>query len=838
MNLRPARALVLAVAPLLPLAASGPLGFAPPAAAQDGAPADGSDEEIRGLAQSVATASDASHAWDDAVRLAGYGAKAAPFATEAAAAEDATPVGRVAIGRVLLQLAERSRAADTLLRTARDDAAPVESRIEAVRLLGQTSDDYEDAIRQILDGALDPRLRAAAASSLWAVAKDVDAKKVLRDLVRSDALDLQVEGALALAETGDSSPEVTAVLHRIRHEPTPRGRLARALLEKAEWQRVPPIAPPTAPAAPANGAGTPKTGVQALLDEIVRVVRANYVAPEDAVDLKLWEGAAHGLVGAVGDPYTTYQSVEEREDWNDNLTKEYGGIGAYVNFDRDGVFSVSRPMFKGPAWNAGLKTGTRILRIDDWDTGGHTVDDIVKRLRGPVGTSVKLLVAKPGWREPQELTLERRQIKVDTCWSSTLPGGVGYLLVDNFAKNTAQEFRAALGAFEKAGAKALVIDLRANTGGYLNVAQAMGDMLLPRGSLVVETKGRTDAARNDVYVTQGMSTEWSRAVPLTVLVNEFSASASEILSGALKVHGRAVIVGTRTFGKGSVQYPFTLYTQPFAEPFEDRIAPFGAWNDEEYYEDANGNKRYDAGERWDDANRNGKWDAAETFTDRNENGRFDAPSLKITIARYYVGRRPGSFEFNPSRKEMIVSNRRVWLGGVEPDVPVAAEESEGWRIEEMAKLEKARAFDRFLASTDGTFGAGEPAEGADPWFHANRAAFEAAVLGGERDPSRIPGFDAWAKSLQTKLDREDLWQWLHAKLRDKVSDESGRQIVGDWPIDVQLQRALRVLMDRGDLSTLRSVPEYAGIAAREFAVPPTYGREELAKARPARNQGD
>ena len=776
------------------------------------------DVEIKTLAASVAAEEDASAAWNDAMRLVGYGGKAVQPVAEQAASEAATPVGRLALGRVLLALRERPRAAAALLKIAGQADLPIPLRSDAVRLLAQTSDDYEDQIKAVLDSALDGRLRAACAYTLWILTKDPASKVTLKEMLRSDDPDLKVEGALALAEIGDFGESVQQILQQVRIEPTDRGRLAAVLLEREAWEKIRREGGDTGAKPQAA-----KAGLQPLLDEILRNLRSVYVHA-DEIDLqKLAEGAAHGFVAGVGDPYTAFQDLEERDEWSDQLTKKYGGIGAYVGFDQDAIFTVTRPMFGGPAWNNNLKAGTRILRIEDWDTGGHSVDEIVKRLRGPAETPVKILVQKPGWKDPQEMTIVRKPISVPTVSAAMLPGDVGYVTVDNFAQDTATEFRAALSQLERDQAKALIVDLRSNSGGYLNVAEKMADAVLPQGRLVVETKGRSGAERDGSYITQGSSTDWGRSVPMTVLVNEFSASASEILSGCLKMNERARIVGTRTFGKGSVQNIFWLYTPPFAESFTDRDGN-SEWDAAEPWNDVNGNGRYDAGEPYRDSNGNGRWDEEEPYTDRNKNNRFDAPAVKVTIAKYYVGRKPGTFEFNPHRQEMIVAGRRVWLGGVEPDVPVASEEFEGWRAEETQKLAVGNAFERYLGGESRAF------------YNAHKEEFKRLALDDSRNPADWPGFEEFYKSLDTKLTREEVWYWVHLRMRVEVSNEVGRLLVGDYVVDQQLQRALRELMDRPEGQFLRTVPQYTFLAQKSFEVPPTYDPAAIAKARPVKSE--
>lgn len=795
-------------APLAALLLAGAVLVGGPVLAQDQG-----DEEIRGLADAVATADDAGYAWNDALRLAEYKEKATPFVVEAVGTADATPLGRVALSRVLLALGERSRATEALLAVAGSDA-PVAVRVEAVRLLEDAADDtYEDQLWALLDNALDPRLRAALGKTLWRLTKDLEAKARLRDLLKSEDIDIRVAGAIALAEVGDFGEHVRAVLQQIRDEPTDRGRLADALLSKSEWVRItesareaesrPEEIPEAAPASP----------LEAILLETLQRVRAFYVHPDNLEDQKLWEGAARGLVAAVGDPYTVFQSAAERESWNDNLTKEYGGIGAYVGYDEDGFFIITRPMFGSPAWNAKLRSGDRVISVDGWETSGEDLNEIVKHLRGPANEPVTVEVVRKGWTEPRKITLTRGFIRVPTVYTEFLPGNVGYVMVDNFAKNTAEEFRQALRDLERQGATSLVLDLRWNSGGYLRTAEQMADYLLPAGDLVVETAGRPGVHPDETYVSKGSSSEWSRSVPLRVLINGASASASEILSGCLQAHGRAKIVGLRSYGKGSVQNVYPIFTQPFAEAWTD-LNRNGGWDDAEPWDDRNENGRRDAGEPYLDLDKNGRWSPAEPYTDANGNGQYDSPAIKVTIAKYYVGTRPGAHEINPHRQEMIVNGRREWLGGIEPDLPIASDDIEGWRAEAIADLEEAGVFDAYLEKA----------------IEAHHDTMMRLALQDTRNPSDYPGFAEFFTGLDTKLSEQDVWFWLHSRLRAKASDRLGRLLVGDWAIDAQLQRAIFDLMSSVD--ALGKIPSYAFLTERAFEIPDNHKPENLAKARP------
>jgi carboxyl-terminal processing protease len=808
------RAPALAAALFLTLVASG----RSPALAQD---ATQEQADVKSLAESVATATSDRDAWNDAVKLVAYGDKVGAAAVEAAGMADATPLGRVALGRVLLAVRERGRAAQTLLAVALSDA-PSEVKIAAMELIADAGDDEatENGVKKVLDESMDPRLRAVAARALWAIAKDIDAKTRLRELMRSQDFDTKVEGALALAEIRDFGPEVKAVLQSIRAEPTPRGRLARALLEKAEVEAIFAGAQGATPVAPApGGGGDPMT---ALIDATIEKLKRRFVDPGKLDAKKIAEGAARGIVDAVGDPYTVYQSSEEHESWNDALSKEYGGIGAYVGFDGDGFFSITRPMFGSPAWKSNLRPGDRILRIHDnssddvFDTGGQDQDLIIKHMKGPPGTEVTVTLARPGWTETRDVTIRRALIKVPTVSAALLPGNVGYLNVDAFAQNTAFEFRAAAEDLRRQGASSLVLDLRFNGGGLLRTAESMADYLLPKNKLVVETRGRPEDGPQETYLTRENGHDWARTVPLAVLVNGASASASEILTGSLKMNGRAKVVGERTFGKGSVQNLFWIFVPPFAEPFTDTDGD-GERNFGDMYTDVNGNKQWDEGEPvigdWDG---NGRYSPPEPFEDLNKNGKFDAPAVKVTIARYYIGSKPGTFEYSPHRDEMIVSGKRAFLGGIEPDVAVSPEDLEGWRVEEAAKLDEKKVFEKYL----------------DENFEKNRDLFLELAKNDGRDPSRYPNFDAFYTSLNTKLSREDVWLWLHYRAHTYASNALGKLLVGDWVVDTQLQCAIKTLA--ATAAEAKNAAEYSWVLSKDYPLPPTYGAEALKTARPVR----
>jgi len=792
-------------------------------------------EDLKALAESVATSTVERDAWNDAAHLASFGEKAASFAVDAEKMPEATPLGKVALGLVLLRVKERGRAAQILLKVAKSDA-PADIKIDALQIVAQAGgdDETETGIKQVLDESMESGVRAAAAKAWWLVAKDLGAKARLKELVRSDDFAAKVEGATASAEIGDFNADVKAVLRQIQDEPTARGRLAKALLARNDFEEMfvgaksatPVTATPTKPSA--DKTSDPNV---ALLFDVLGLLRARFYDFGKLDEKKLWEGAARGMVAAAGDIHTVYQSSDEHDSWNNDLSKKYGGIGAYVFIDSDGFFAVTRPMFGGPAWKADMKPGDRIIRITDkrntppaYDTAGEDMTPIIKHLKGPPGTEVTITVWRKGWREARDITLTRGQITVPTVTSAMLPGGVGYITIDMFARDTATDFHDAAEALHKQGAASLVVDLRNNPGGLLPVVEELADYLLPKGTFVVETKMRGDAGRPEdpPYVTQGTSNEWSSSVPLTVLVNGLSASASEILSGSLQMNGRAKIVGERTYGKGSVQNVAVINQPPFSEPFTD-VNHNGVWFSGEPYEDLNGNGKWDPGEPFEPMYADRRYHGPAPYEDLNHNGQYDAPAVKITIAHYYIGRTPGAFEFTPHRQESMVQGHRVVLGGIEPDLAVGIEELDGWRNEELFKLEEKKVLEKYF----------------DENFDANLEKFKALAEYDGRDPAAYPKFDEFYQSLNTKLSREDVWLWLHIRARQRVSDAIGKLLVGDWTTDNQLQRAIKALSENPAAGAeIKKTPQYAWVLAKDFPVPPTYGPEALKTARPVKTEGE
>lgn len=256
------------------------------------------------------------------------------------------------------------------------------------------------------------------------------------------------------------------------------------------------------------------------------------------------------------DPHSSYSNPEETRELNEPLQGNFEGIGVQFQMIEDTLL-VIQPVSGGPSQRVGILAGDRITAVDDTLIAGvkMSTEEIMRRLRGPKGTRVQLTVVRRGIPEPLLFPVVRDKIPIHSLDAAhLLAPGIGYIRINRFAQDTPKEFNAALKKLQEQGLRDLVLDLQGNGGGYLNAAIELANQLLPQRSLIVYTKGRADR-RNDFYAHGGGGFLQGR---LVVLVDEYSASASEIVTGAIQDHDRGVVVGRRTFGKGLVQRPIDL----------------------------------------------------------------------------------------------------------------------------------------------------------------------------------------------------------------------------------------------------------------------------------------
>jgi carboxyl-terminal processing protease len=290
-----------------------------------------------------------------------------------------------------------------------------------------------------------------------------------------------------------------------------------------------------------------------LFDEVLQYVSDRYVEKRPSSDL--YQMAIQGMLKELGDPHTNFMSAEEYAELRMQTTGEYGGLGIQVGV-RDGWVTVIAPLPGTPAERAGIIAGDRIIEVEGKSTKGWTDDQAVKVLRGPKGQPVNIRVARIGVDEPIAFRIVRDEIQNKSVpYAYMMDDEIGMVRLNLFSQTSTQEIQQAVADLRRKGMKKLVLDLRGNPGGLLDQGVSVSDMFLKPGQPIVETRTRDPRENETFRATRG---ETLAGVPMVVLVNEYSASAAEIVAGALQDHDRALVVGAPTFGKGSVQTLFPL----------------------------------------------------------------------------------------------------------------------------------------------------------------------------------------------------------------------------------------------------------------------------------------
>lgn len=282
------------------------------------------------------------------------------------------------------------------------------------------------------------------------------------------------------------------------------------------------------------------------LNEAWKLIHEEYLdQPVD--DVKLIQGAIRGMVDALGDPFSAYMDPDEYREQNTPLEGEYTGIGAWVDISGEWLVIIS-PMPGSPAEKAGLKSNDIVVAVDGKDMTGIDPSLVQKKLLGPDGSAITLSIQREGNQQPIEINLQRAVIKIPSIDYEVLPEGIGYIQLIQFSLNSDKEMRMALKSLQADNVHGIILDLRNNSGGYVHVAVNIASEFLTSGPVLIEEYG--DKSREEYDIKPGGI---AKQIPLVVLVNEGSASASEILAGALQDHKRAILVGTKTFGKGLIQ---------------------------------------------------------------------------------------------------------------------------------------------------------------------------------------------------------------------------------------------------------------------------------------------
>lgn len=280
------------------------------------------------------------------------------------------------------------------------------------------------------------------------------------------------------------------------------------------------------------------------LTELKSYINKTYVEKVD--DKALTEGAIKGMFEALNDPYSVYFNKKEYTSFNEDMTGKFGGIGVIVTKKEDGLVTVVAPIEDTPGARAGLRTNDKIVKVDGKDITAIPLDEAVSKMKGNPGTKVHISVMREGEKELIELDITRELIKIKTVKEKMLDGNIGYVKMTMFDVDTYKDFQTAVQKLQSQDMKGMILDLRQNPGGYMNQAIEIADLLMDKG-LVVYTMDRS-GKREDFTSKDGKID-----VPFVVLVDGGSASASEILSGAIKDRKIAMLIGEKTFGKGVVQ---------------------------------------------------------------------------------------------------------------------------------------------------------------------------------------------------------------------------------------------------------------------------------------------
>jgi carboxyl-terminal processing protease len=715
--------------------------------------------------------------WDRSVELEQLGSDAAPILAKKL--EGASGPVKLGVAKALfaLKAGDQKAMAVTAVKDVLKGDGSRDEKIAAADLLtlyGSRED--VKPLEKSLDTFTDPYVKLAVLKGLKKRGRVVKAKDLMVELLASDDFGVRAEAALRLAECDDVDSG-RAILETLKAEPSERGRRAAALLEQDELakqqektggladkdeivklkekkiqeleEQKKKLEDDLAKAAEkGSGTGGPAIGPGwPLLKELEDKIGKFYVDEKKTSVNDLTRSAAKGMVDSL-DPFSQYMDETESADFKQTMAQEYAGIGAVVQTNvKTGFLNIVRPIYGGPAYKAGIRTLDQIVEVNGETTKGLLVNDLVKKLKGkpdtPVTIKVKKFMAGPE-AAPVEMTIKRRAVTLASVRFDMLPGKIGYLQLESFGAKASDEIEAALNELEKLGMRALVFDLRGNPGGYLNQAVEVCSKFLAKGKLVVYQQGRDGAEigkRRDFLVQDN---DQHPDYPLVLLVDENSASASEIVSGCLQVHKRADLVGQRTFGKGSVQQIFPVTATEGKSALRLTIAyyylPDGrcihkprnpvTWRYQEFLRSEI--------ERW------------------KMEGNITEAQAKILLDQYKQP--PGG----------VVPDFAVKLETLSPDVQKkwAAIADAGGKLEEYIQKHWTKDWD------------------SNP--------FKSLVAWDNFDSSKYPDFDAFYTELKTDLSKDDLRKLMRIEVRRFAQDELAKILPSDFQEDQQLDAGVWV----------------------------------------------
>ncbi len=490
-------------------------------------------------------------AWETAEALARLGRAAEPEIIQAATDPARVPAERMAASAALLRLGEQRVGTTGLEALAMDDSLPMERRLEAAQILGKWGGEYAAARLGIVMDApgVPERLRVEFAYSLWRLASRPQAYEALEDVRRNGRSQLaRAEATLALGQT-DRFAYVKDELKTLADMPGAVGERAANLLlinSRLDDEII------------------RDDFTVRLVSEVVQKIRDFYASDDEDQDQAkrlqpktLGESSAQALLYSL-DQFNDYLNEEDFADFESQLKANYGGIGAWVGM-RDGRFTVLTPMYDKPAYRSGLRPMDVIDRIDDVDITSMKQNDIIKLLKGEPNTTVRVRIYRRAWKEPRVVAVKREIIQIESVVSQMLPGNIGYIRINSFndgdpyrrIKGTAELVKDALAASDRQGARGIILDLSNNPGGVMVSGVDVAKLFIGNSKMIVSSRGKKSSRRATEYKA-GIGAPRYQG-PVAVVVNPGTASAAEILAGAMRDHKRAPLVGRKTYGKGSVQ---------------------------------------------------------------------------------------------------------------------------------------------------------------------------------------------------------------------------------------------------------------------------------------------
>lgn len=637
-------------------------------------------------------------------------------------------------------------------------------------------------------------------------------RRELKKFLDSDDEAVKAQAALALAAIGNADA-AKAVLDRMKAEPTQRGQQARLYLErermlerlavygglkkkedilKLQQGKIKRLEKELERARFEARKGTKGNGKARssrhqktldLLDEILNNVQSFYVDEKKIKEKDLGNAAARGLMESL-DPFSSYMTEAQTKRFNESIRQSYAGIGAVVRSDPHSHFlTIVSPVYGGPAYKAGLRTMDQIVEVQGVSTKNKSVRELVGVLKGKSGTEVRIKYV--AFLDPKktvkDLVIVREFVSMPSVSYDLLPGNVGYLQLSQFGYKATPEVAAALEDLMRKGMNGLIFDLRGNPGGLLPAAVEISEMFLKKDDLIVYQEGRKNTEVGKKKEFRARRDSPLPNFPLVIMINEDSASASEIVSGALKVHKRATLVGQRSFGKGSVQQLYKVRTTRGQSMMRLTIA---------YYYLPDG-----------------------TCIHRNRSARVwhFREALFNEIIRW---RQDGLI--NPKQAEHLRTMYQPTPGGVEPHVYARRESLSRETQIKLVRLQNTNLIIDYI----------------EKHYAKNRKLFHKLAKYDGESGKQYPGFDELMKEIKIDLEEDQVRDYLRFEIRKFVQDDIGKTLPSDFLGDGQMERSIFEVLKKAGLDP-KTVPEYAKLSARvEKAIVEDAARKKEAAAKP------